>query len=218
MSKVQLSEHCRQSPATVTEGQLCGEIDFCHGPVEFGQKEKRVIAKASCTSRRAEDLALNGTVGGLLEAAVSRGDKYAMVSAFALFGRQVTEALEKDHIVPNVSVVGSGIRGVKDSSIGREAGGANSRRAVESVHLEARIVSDDEFAWRESRVVHSFDGGICEEGVAILFGRFDIGEAGKRFDTDLVGFGGSAEIAELSLACGGDVKAEGHERSLTGGR
>ena len=202
----------------MTEVELSGEINFGHGALEFGEEEEWVISEAAGAAGGGEKNALHGTVRGMFNAAVAGGDEYAVIPADALFGRQIAEALQQDHVVPDIGVVGGGIGGVDDSCISSESRRTDARSAAESVDFKTGIVCENEFARCELRIVDSLSCGVRGEGIAVLFGWFDVSQTGKGFDADCVLFSGGAKIAQFALACSGDVQTKTHETSLTAGR
>ncbi len=199
----------------MAEGELGFEINFGHGAVEAGQVEKRVVAEAAGAAGGFEDAAFDGAFGGVEGLAVAGGDEDAAIVGGAAVGGDAGEALQQDHVVPDIGVV-VGVGRVDETGVGSEARGADAGRAVKGVDLEAGVIGEDERAGCEMGVVDGLEGGVGGEGCAVFFGRIDGGEAGKWFDGDVVGDGGGAEVAQFSLAGGGGEEAESHAESVTG--
>ena len=97
------------------------KVDFGHGALEFGEVKERVVAKAASAARSIEDDSFDGTVGGVLNATIARGDKYAMVSGIAALRGNVSQALKENDVVPDIGVV-VGIRRVDEAGVGCESG------------------------------------------------------------------------------------------------
>ena len=180
------------------------KVDFGHGALEFGEVKERVVAKAASAARSIEDDSFDGTVGGVLNATIARGDKYAMVSGIAALRGNVSQALKENDVVPDIGVV-VGIRRVDEAGVGCESGRTDSGRAVQGVYFETGVIGEDEFARRKLGVVDGLDGGVRGERVAVLFGSFDVRQTRQGFETDGVGFGCGLKIAQLSLAGCGNV-------------
>ena len=198
----------------MAEGMLGFEIDFGHGVLEFGQIEERVVAEAARAARRFEDESFDRAVCCIEGLAIAGGDEDAVVAGGALGCWNAGEALEQDHVVPDVGVV-VGIWRVDEAGIGGETGGANAGRSVEGVDFEAGVIGEDEVIRCETGVVDSLEGSVGPEGGAAFFRGGNGDQAGQRFDEDVVGSGGGGEVAELSFAGGGGVEVEGHGESVT---
>jgi hypothetical protein len=208
-----LGEEVGEGAAAVAEGELGLEIDFGHGAVEFWQIEEGVVAEASGASRGVEDRALDGSIGHVGWLAVAGSDKYAVVAGSALRGRDGVEALKEDDIVPDIGVV-VGIGGVDQAGVGGEAGGTDTGSAGERVDFKAGVVGEDEGTGSELGIIDGLEGGVFGEGFAVFFRWVDAGQIRKGVDGDGVCFGGGSEVAQLSLAGGGYVEAEGHGMSV----
>lgn len=139
-----------------------------------------------------------------------------MVACGSLLGRCIAESLKENHVVPDVGIVGARVGRVEDAGVGGESSGSNTRGTVEGVDFKTGVIGEDEFTGSELRIVNGLNSGVRGEGFAILFRRFDLCQTGKRFKGNRMGFCRSAKVTELSLAGGGDVQAEAHERSVTG--
>jgi len=183
----------------MAEGQLCVEIDFRHGALEFGKKKERVIAETARAARRVQNDTFHGSITGVLDAAVAGSNQDAVVAGLSLLQRLISETLKKDHVVPYICIV-IGVRRVNEACIRGEASRTNSRRTLESIDFEAGVVGQNQLTGRKLRVVDSLDGGVRGKGIAIFFRSFDVRQAGERLKTDGVSFSGSTEIAQLSLA------------------
>jgi len=200
----------------MAEGELGFEVEFGHGAVEGGQEEERVIAEAAGAARRVQDEAFNCALRCVERLAVAGGDENAAVACGASGCGNAGEALQQDHVVPDIGVV-VGVGRVGEPGVGGEAGGADAGRAVERVHFEAGVVGKHERAGREAGVVNGFERGVGGEGKAVFFRGGDGGEGGQGIDFDGMSVGGGAEVAQLALAGGGGVEAKGHGESVIAG-
>jgi hypothetical protein len=153
----------------------------------------------------------------VLDSAIAGGNQDAVVARLASFGWHITDALKEDDVIPNVGIV-VGVRGIDHARVCCETSGANARGAVDGIDFKTRVIGQHEFARCELGIIDSLDGGIRGEGIAVLFGWFDVCQTGKRVDANCVCFSGGAKIAQLSLAGGGNVETKIHETSLTGGK
>jgi len=200
----------------MTERELDGEVEFGHGAVERREEKEGIVSEPPGATGGFEDNAVDGAFSDLDGLSVAGRDKDAAITRRALSGRDSGEALQKHHVVPDVSIITRSVWRVDNSGIGGKAGGADSRGAAKSVDLKAGVVGDDDFARSELGVVDGFEGSVFGEGETILFGRGDVGEMRKGLDVDGVRQCGGAEVAEFARAgcCG--VEAEGHGKSVTG--
>src|SRR5271157_6382248 len=200
----------------MAEGELGFEVEFGHGAVQGGQVEEWIVAEAACASWSFEDKTLDRALGGMESHAVAGGDQHAAVAGGAAGWRDPGKALQEDHVVPHVGVV-VGVGRVDQAGVGGEASGADAWGALEGVYFEAGVVGQDQVSGDKTGVVDGLVCGVGGEGGAVLFGGRDGGEQGQGIDGEGMGLGGGAEVAELALAGGGGVEAEGHGKSVTGG-
>jgi len=119
-SQLKLSQHSRQRPSSMTESEFCVQIDFSHGVLELRKIEKRIVAKAIGPAWCLQDDALDGTVRGVLNPAIARGDKYTVVSGVSLLCGQISQPLQQNHVVPDVGIVVR-VRRVHEACICRKA-------------------------------------------------------------------------------------------------
>src|SRR6516165_2450860 len=123
----------------MAKGKLGFEVDFSHGAFKFGQVKERIVAEAAGAAWSIEDDSLDGAVRGVKGQAGSGCDQDAMVAGGALRGRNTGEALQEDHVVPDVGVV-VGVGGVDQASVGGKARGTHTGCTVEGVDLQTRVV------------------------------------------------------------------------------
>ena len=134
-------EESREGAASVTEGELGGDVEFGHGILVGWQVEERVVAKAVGASRLGEDFAFDGSVANGEDVGASRGGEDAVIAAAALGERNVGEEREEIEIVAFVDRVM--LRRVEVVVVG-ETGGADAGGSVESVDFEAGVVGQYE--------------------------------------------------------------------------
>src|SRR5579859_4670982 len=110
----------------MTERKLGVEVDFGHGAVQLRKIEERIVAEAAGAARSAEDDAFHAAVRCVFGPPIAGSDQDAVVTGCALFGWSFSEALQEDHVVPDVGVVIGSVRRVDDAYVGGEARGSNS--------------------------------------------------------------------------------------------
>ena len=211
----ELFEESGTGLAAVADGELHLNVEVGHGLVEGGNVEERVVAEAAGAMGSFEDDAFDCAFGHVDDDAVAGGGEDAAVAGGAVIGLDAGHALQKDDVVPDVSVV-VGVGRVDEAGIGGEAGGADAGSAGEDIDFEAGVVGNDKCAGSEAAVIGGLDGGVGLKRCAVFLGRGDCFECGEGVNRNLKGRGGGAEVCQLAGAGGGDKEVFGHAASVNG--
>src|SRR3954463_6806275 len=114
-SQMKLTQHGREGSSPMAESQLCIEINFGHGALEFGEEEERVIAEATGAARSVQNDTVYGPIAGVLHTSVASGNEDAVIAGLSLIEGGISETLKEDHVVPDVGIV-VGVRRVDDNT------------------------------------------------------------------------------------------------------
>ena len=151
----------------VADAMFDDGAELSEGAVVFWDKEVWVVAEAACTGGLVKDASATGALAGDADLSCRVGKGYAAdITCAAFFVRDIEEFVDQFLVIAFVSCV-----------FAAEASGVDAGCAVEGVHGESAVFTDDPLVEVEGDFA-GFFGGIFREGAAVFIDFGDIRELG----------------------------------------